>query len=540
MKKGFNFSKSQTLDKFCLHTLRDSVNYILDLCFNHHYNMKLLFYSLLFFPCTLFSQIQQSKNKTKKFDSIYYDAAVNISSANPIKALHVADSLYVYSINDKQKVKTLMLIADILEKQEKRGEAIIKALKALDIVLNEEDYIWQSRIYGFLSTQYRTIGFIDEGKKFLKKGVEASNHFSDKNQVLKYNAMSNHEMAEYAFEEEDYYKAIEYLELAKLSYEKEENPQLKNFFIANAEERLGRSYIYLNKNKKALSHFSRANLLINQSGSENSLWAALIYQGLGDAFLQNEKIDSAKFYLDKAFVVSEKSKHGKLKEKVYKSMSEYYEKVNLLDSFATFSHKYNTILNKNNIEGKLMINRAYNALRNQPNKRLLGDYVYIIVVAVCFAIVAFYIYSNRKGLLFKGRNKTQVIHKDKLVDGILSKKTEDELLEKLKLFENSNKFLDKNISLSTVIGLLNTNTKYFRQILKKYKETDFNNYINGLRIQYVLDKLNTDKKYLNYKISVLADECGFSSHSKFSASFKSITGICPSDYINNLKNNPAA
>ncbi|WP_458628688.1 helix-turn-helix domain-containing protein [Winogradskyella sp. PC D3.3] len=498
--------------------------------------MKSLLFFLLFFPCILFSQTRQHK----KFDSIYYDVAVNISSANPTKALHVADSLYVYSINDKQKVKTLMLIADILEKQEKRGEAIIKALKALDIVLNEEDYIWQSRIYGFLSTQYRTIGFIDEGKKFLTKGVEASNHFSDKKQVLKYNAMSNHEMAEYAIEEKDYYKAIEYLELAKLLYKNEENPQLKLFLLANTEEMLGRSYKYLNKNKKAYFHFSKANLYINQSGSENSLWSALIYQGLGDTFLQRENIDSAKFYLNKALVISEKSNHNELKTKVYKSMSEYYQKKNILDSFTTFTYKYKTIVAQNNFDKKLMINRAYNTLQNQPNKRGLGNYVYIIVVAVCFAIVAFYFYRNRIGLLFKDRNKRQVMHKDKLVNSVLSKKTEDELLEKLKLFENSNKFLDKNISLPTVIGQLNTNTKYFRQILKKYKETDFNNYINELRIQYILDKLNTDKKYLNYKISVLANECGFSSHSKFSASFKSITGICPSDYINNLKNNPAA
>ena len=134
----------------------------------------------------------------------------------------------------------------------------------------------------------------------------------------------------------------------------------------------------------------------------------------------------------------------------------------------------------------------------------------------------------------------QVIHKDGLSDYVLSEKTENELLDKLKQFENSKKFLDKNISLPMVIGQLNTNTKYFRQMLKKHRETDFNSYINELRIQYILNKLNTDKKYLSYKISVLADECGFSSHSKFSASFKTITGDSPSNYINNLKNNPAA
>jgi len=502
--------------------------------------MKFLFYFIFFFHCIVFSQTRQHK----KFDSIYYDVAVNISSANPTKALYVADSLHVFSINNKQRVKTLMLIADILEKQEKRGEAIIKSLKALDIAIRDEDYIWQARIYGFLSTQYRTIGFIDEGKKFLKKGVEASNHFSDKKQVLKYIAMSNHEMAEYAFAEEDYHKAIEYLELAMLSYEKEENPQLNFFFLANTEQMLGRSYRYLNKNKKAFFHFSKANLHVRQSGSENSLWAALIYQGLGDTFLQRENIDSARFYLNKSLVISEKSNHDELKAKVYKSLSEYYQKNKLLDSFSMFNNKYITVLNRNNSDKKLMINRAYRALGKQSNNKMLDDYVYVIVAVMFFVIVVFYLYSNKnrkkKGLFFKGKNKMQVIHKDGLSDYVLSEKTENELLDKLKQFENSKKFLDKNISLPMVIGQLNTNTKYFRQMLKKHRETDFNSYINELRIQYILNKLNTDKKYLSYKISVLADECGFSSHSKFSASFKTITGDSPSNYINNLKNNPAA
>ncbi|WP_179317581.1 helix-turn-helix domain-containing protein [Winogradskyella undariae] len=501
--------------------------------------MKLLFYFLLFLPYLLFSQVSAKKNQTKKFDSIFYDVAVNVSSANPMKAMHIADSLHVYSINDKQKIKTIMLMADILEKQEKRGEAILKALEALEVSKKDEDYVWQSRIYGFLSTQYRIIGFIDKGKSFLKKGVEASTHFTNKQQILKYKAMSNHEMAEYAFEEKDYYKVIEYIELAKLSYKKEENPEFRNFVTANAEEMLGRSYMLLGENEVALSHFLTADLLINKSGSGNSLFAGLIYQGLGESFLRNKKTDSAEIYLKKALLISDKGYHNDLKEKIYKSVYEFYKQINKVDSFMLYSEKYNAILDENRIQKKLMINKAYNALQNQPNKRWVGNYVYIIVVAVCFAIVVFYFYRNRIGLLFKDINKRQVMHKDKSVDCVLSKKTEDELLEKLKLFESSNKFLDKNISLPTVIGQLNTNTKYFRQILKKYKETDFNNYINELRIQYILDMLNTDKKYLNYKISVLAEECGFSSHSKFSASFKSITGICPSDYINNLKNKPA-
>jgi AraC-like DNA-binding protein len=40
---------------------------------------------------------------------------------------------------------------------------------------------------------------------------------------------------------------------------------------------------------------------------------------------------------------------------------------------------------------------------------------------------------------------------------------------------------------------------------------------------------------MNYKISYLAETCGFSSHSTFATIFKSITGITPITFIELLK-----
>src|SRR5690606_6915623 len=215
--------------------------------------MKFVFFILFAFPVFIFSQ---DEKQAREFDSIFYDIAVNVTSSNPSKAMHLADSLFLHSRNEKQKIKSLMLIADILEKQEKRGEAIIYALKSLEVAKSEDDYSFQARIYGFLSTKYRTIGFMDKGKSFLNKGLEASNHITNKRQVEKYVALMHEENAEYALEALEYEKTIDYLELAIQLYEKEENPQFKNFILAGAQEMLGRSYIGLDKPEKALEHFS--------------------------------------------------------------------------------------------------------------------------------------------------------------------------------------------------------------------------------------------------------------------------------------------
>jgi AraC-like DNA-binding protein len=87
------------------------------------------------------------------------------------------------------------------------------------------------------------------------------------------------------------------------------------------------------------------------------------------------------------------------------------------------------------------------------------------------------------------------------------------------------------MSLALLASQLDTNTKYLSEVINKYKGKNFNVYINELRINYIVSKLKTNPMYLNYKVSYLADECGFSSHSSFSTVFKNCTGIKPNVFI---------
>ena len=114
---------------------------------------------------------------------------------------------------------------------------------------------------------------------------------------------------------------------------------------------------------------------------------------------------------------------------------------------------------------------------------------------------------------------------------IILKETEELILNKLKRFENSKRFNNKDISLSVLAGQFDTNTKYLSEIINSHYNMNFNTYINKLRINYIVEKLKTDPNFMNYKISYLADNCGFSSHSSFATIFKSITGISPVKFI---------
>lgn len=119
----------------------------------------------------------------------------------------------------------------------------------------------------------------------------------------------------------------------------------------------------------------------------------------------------------------------------------------------------------------------------------------------------------------------------KKAESPMTSETEAKLLELLDDFEKGTSFTNKNMSLSFLAGELNTNTKYLSHLINRHKNSDFKTYINRLRINYIVDKLINDEKYRQYKISILAEECGFSSHSKFASVFKQITDYSPSVYI---------
>ncbi len=117
---------------------------------------------------------------------------------------------------------------------------------------------------------------------------------------------------------------------------------------------------------------------------------------------------------------------------------------------------------------------------------------------------------------------------------IITTETLRKLLRKLDEFEQSDLYLKNNISLFKLTAYCGSNTKYISHVLNFCKEKDYNNYINDLRIQYIINKLQSERNYRKFKIAVLAKEAGFSSPNKFSFVFKNAKGILPSTYIKNL------
>lgn len=108
------------------------------------------------------------------------------------------------------------------------------------------------------------------------------------------------------------------------------------------------------------------------------------------------------------------------------------------------------------------------------------------------------------------------------------------ILRRLENLEQEKFFLDQNCSLRQVAQLLKTNPKYLSQVVNQEKKSSFTNYINELRINYLLSRLVQDEDFRTSKLSYIAASIGYNNLNTFNTAFKKKQGILPSYFIKEL------
>ncbi|HBC04485.1 MAG TPA: hypothetical protein DC015_09895 [Aequorivita sp.] len=100
--------------------------------------------------------------------------------------------------------------------------------------------------------------------------------------------------------------------------------------------------------------------------------------------------------------------------------------------------------------------------------------------------------------------------------------------------EEEKGFMDSKLSLTSLAEKLEIPKQYISEILNIHMDTNFQDFVNGYRIDAFLERLN-DPKYSNYSLLGIANDVGFSSKSNFYATFKKHKGITPTEYRKSLK-----
>lgn len=141
-------------------------------------------------------------------------------------------------------------------------------------------------------------------------------------------------------------------------------------------------------------------------------------------------------------------------------------------------------------------------------------------------------YDESKATISKNE---EVLITDEKSKSSLSDHRLQDIKIKLELFENNKDFLRKNITVDGLAKDLKTNRDYLSKSVNELKGKNFSQYLNELRINYIVEELSTNEKLRKYTISAIADEVGFNTSESFSNAFKKITGTLPSFYIKLLQ-----
>lgn len=110
-----------------------------------------------------------------------------------------------------------------------------------------------------------------------------------------------------------------------------------------------------------------------------------------------------------------------------------------------------------------------------------------------------------------------------------------QIRKQLGKFEAEKRFLDKDLKLEKLARRIGFNYKYVSRVIQHDKGRRAADYINDLRIEYVVGLLKEDGRMRHYSNPALAQECGFATTQHFVNAFKSRLGLPPSVFLEKMR-----
>ncbi|KYH05799.1 hypothetical protein A1704_11950 [Chryseobacterium cucumeris] len=544
----------------------------------NYYKIKIIIYfsmpkSLLQFLFLLATAVPIFAQKKNNFDLICEKTSSVTAYKDLPKAIKTADSLYMKAQKPSEKIKCLVLSSELYHHAGELKKAICYSENAHSVINQINDPEWMAVVTRLLARQYRQVGLYERSKKYIVKGLQASGQIVDFHKRSEAAGLLNQEMAFYEMEMGNFPNAIRNIE-SSLKYFGKINSQNGNRTAAASYQLLGDVYFKLNDYAVSEDYYRKAESLLNNG----SCTLGLVYNGLGGIRLKQKNWKDAELYLKKAEKIADTSRSLKLKKAVYSNINDYYEGIGDNFKASLYAVKYIRAYDSIAARNQSFAIKDFENPKGRANKKnaQMNGVKNAAIVILSISLVGLFIFIRRKQKKQRSKlrniirtqfnmigNRThyplkqsgdfefsnifveEIDEKDSETDrrrndSLMTPETESKLLELLEDFEKGDLYNNKGMSLSFLAGELNTNTKYLSYVINQHKNADFKTYVNRLRINYIVDKLINDEKYRQYKISILADECGFSSHSKFAAVFKAVTDYSPSAYIKYLDNEPGS
>lgn len=281
----------------------------------------------------------------------------------------------------------------------------------------------------------------------------------------------------------------------------------------------------------------------------------------GDKLFREKKNDSSITVFQNALLIAKKINNPFLQQEIHQKLSANFLSLDNKKEYHAHNQEALALRNTTTRMENNASNTAHQLINQEKDNELLKTknqysnslWILLSVAVLLILVKVILVIRNRNKLktyslllnyLNKEKTKEKEIPEVQIIEEVsietprgttILKESEEQILQGLSKFESSKRFTSKEMSLGMLAAQLNTNTKYLSEIINRHKEKNFNSYINELRINYITEKIKTEPAYLNYKVSYLAEECGFSSHSTFTTVFKSVVGVSPITFVEFVK-----
>ncbi|WP_165983229.1 helix-turn-helix domain-containing protein [Chryseobacterium salivictor] len=512
--------------------------------------------------------IKKSK-KDQNIEALFYAYRyASIASTYPLNIKYADSAL---STAKKSEIKKTILDAYLNRGNINMSEEFYE--KALDDILvanklSQEygnDYIFNKTIYYIAQNKIYLGQYEDANKelivclKFFKENLHNKKSLGKNYQVYYIYSLlslidSNTKIGKFKENKTLLKEAFDYLKENKLN-------QYIPYFISSE----GTDAYYSNNYETAISKLSEAIQLYNDQWQHNTevFYLGLSYWHIGKKKLAVKYLEEIDKYYTKTKKLDPQFRSAyEILIKYYNSVGntekqlEYINKLMILDRSYEKNYKYLYGRIVKEYDTKKLVsekNRIESTLKNQ---RIIFVALFIILVFV-FLFFGFRIqkekqnYKKRFEEIIAQQNRSNTTQEKLIPDSPDYKQKFDyefynkiaglnpifveNILKQLELFENENKFLDSQVSQKSLSEELGTNSTYFSKIINTYKGKNFAVYISDLRLDYIIDHLKNDVKYINMDVKELARIAGFSSTENFSDNFRRKFDLKPSVFIKMMK-----
>lgn len=497
--------------------------------------------------------------------SILTDKSFQKLYQNPEDCISYSQSLLISDKNIEHKI----VLRNILSQAYAMQGNYVQSLTIYNQKEEEEGVGKNSQLYFVhlfseysLADQYQNLGLYNQSKKIISNILQYQDLLKSKDKKVKTTIAKLYQLQSINFGiTRNYQEALQNLTVSDqyLTGDNKENT------ILIWENKIFKASYFLRQNKLKEAK-KMLDEVINEvkNNGDYPFIMAFAYENLSRYYFQKEDYLTAVKSLETGISQIENLPYNNIKIVFYELFTKNYLALNNDEKYYYYNNLYTNLkvkLDANKKEGIQYIVKlveTYNKKNfeiQKQNKIRQFRNTSIVVLFFVLGIVVYFLYESRrskdlkKQLAFfeKQKEREQAIQ---LKDSIekeqkntekesqkVSKEKEDEILQKLQEWELSSNFLSKNMSISILSAQTEVNTKYLSEVINSQKGKNFNAYINELRINHIASLLKNDPAFLNYKVSYLAEYSGFSSHGAFTNVFKSITGMSPNYYIQEIIKN---